>query len=109
MTSILDPLPYPWVDPAAQELHVALTQLYPTPAGASLVAQRAGVDVSFLNTQQPPVYVWHDILELAAQGGLARDLVGAVRDLLGEKSPRRPFLDDLLADRATRVDGGARN
>jgi hypothetical protein len=109
MTSILDQPVYPWDDAAAQELHVVLTQLHPSPAGATLVAQRAGVDVTFLNAQQPPIFIWHDILELAAQGGIARDLVAAVRNLLNEKSPRRAFLDDLLADRPTLVRGEPRN
>jgi V8-like Glu-specific endopeptidase len=109
MTSILDQLPYPWVDPAAQELHAALTRLYPTPAGATIVAQRAGIDVGFLDAQQPPVYVWHDILELAAQRGITRDVVRTVRDLLAESSPSRPLLDDLLAGRPARLPGEMRN
>jgi hypothetical protein len=108
MTSILDQLPYPWVDPVAQELHAVLTRLYPTLAGATIVAQHAGVEVSFLYAQAT-VYAWHDILEPAAQGGITRDLVGAVRDLLNDKSPSRPFLDDLLAGRPTRLAGEVRN
>ncbi len=61
MSSILDQLPYPWVDPVAQQLHLTLTRLYPTPQRATSVAERAGVDVSFLDAQQAPVFVWHDI------------------------------------------------
>jgi len=96
VSSILDQLPYPWVDPVAQQLHLTLTRLYPTPQRATSVAERAGVDVSFLDAQQAPVFVWHDILDLAAQSGLTRKLVATARDLLNEQSPLRPFFDDLL-------------
>jgi hypothetical protein len=109
MPSILDAMPYPWPEREAQELHLALTQLHPAPAGAVSVAERAGIDRSYINAEQAPIYLWHDILQLAAQGGLTRDLVGTVRDLLNEKSPRRPFLDDLLANRPTRTEGEARH
>jgi hypothetical protein len=100
---------FPWADRSAQELHTTLTQLYPTPASAALVAQRAGVDTSWLNQQQPPVVVWHDILDLAAQGGITRALVTLVRDLLNPQSPRRPFLDDLLAAQPPPIDPEPRN
>lgn len=109
MPSILDALPYPFFEREAQELHLTLTQLHPTPQAAVSVAERAGVDVLYINRDQPPVYLWHDILQLAAQGGLTRDLVSTVRDLLNEKSPRRPFLDDLLANRPTPTEGEARH
>jgi V8-like Glu-specific endopeptidase len=109
MASILDALPYPFAEREAQELHVTLTKLYPSAAAAISVAERAGLDSTYVNPQQPAVYLWHDILLLAAQGGQTRDLVTTVRDLLNDGNPRRPLLDDLLADRPTPTDGEPRN
>ena len=98
MSSILGQDPYPWVDPAAQQLHLVLTRLYPTQQQASRVAAQAGIDLAFLDGQQPPFWVWYDILELAANGGLTPNLVAKAHDL--SKEPKlRPFLDDLLSDR----------
>jgi hypothetical protein len=107
--SILDQLPYPWADPLAQQLHLTLTRLHPTPQRAVMVAERAGVDVLFLDAQQAPVFIWHDTLDLAAQGGLTRQLVVTVRDLLSAENPQRGFFDDLLAERATPVEAEPRN
>jgi V8-like Glu-specific endopeptidase len=109
VSSILDALPYPFADRKAQELHRVLTRLYPSAAGAVSVAERAGLDPTYLNPMQPPVFLWHDILVLAAQGGQTRDLVTAVRDLLNESNPQKPFLEDLLADRPTPVEAEPRN
>ena len=92
MPLVLDQFPYPWADRTAQQLHVTLTKLHPTPAGAVMVAQQAGIDIAYLNAQQPPVFVWHDILDLAAQGGITRALVTTVRDLLNPQNPQRTFL-----------------
>ena len=97
MTSILDAFPYPFVDPVAQELHLTLTRLHPTAQGALAVAERAGLDRSYVDAGQPPIYLWRDILAQAAQNGQTRDLVRAVRSLLNDASPRARFLDDLLA------------
>lgn len=109
MPSILDQLPFPWADPIAQQLHITLTRLHPTPQRATSVAERVGIDTAFLDAQQPPVFVWHDILDLAAQGGLTRQLVRTARELLNEQNPQRAFFDDLLADIAPPIDSEARN
>ena len=109
MTSILDALPFPFAEPEAQELHITLTRLHPSAPAALSVAERAGLDSTFLNPQQPPVFLWHDILLLAAQGGQTRDLVTTARDLMTPSNPRRPFFDELLADRPAPVDTEPRN
>ena len=109
MTSILDALPYPFAEQRAQELHLVLTRLYPSVMQAVPVAERAGLDVTYLDTQQPPVYLWHDILVQAAQGSQTRALVSTVRGLLTATNPNRAFLDDLLADRPTPTEGERRN
>ena len=111
MSSNLFGLPFPWADPAAQQLHIVLSRLHPTPAGAVMVAQRAGLDASYVNAMQPPVFVWHDILDLAAQGGLTRALITTARDLLNPENPQRPFFDSLLSasETETPVDAEPRN
>lgn len=109
MPLVLDQFPYPWADRTAQQLHVTLTKLHPTPAGAVMVAQQAGIDIAYLNAQQPPVFVWHDILDLAAQGGITRALVTTVRDLLNPQNPQRTFLDSLLTASPTPIDTEPRN
>jgi hypothetical protein len=108
VASILDRLPFPFADPTGQQLHTNLTNLYATPQQATLVAERAGIDLVFLDTQQAPVFIWRDILTLAAQGGLTRQLVTTVRDLLNEQNPRRQFFVDLLADRPAPIDAEPR-
>ena len=109
MPSILDAFQYPFHEPVAQQLHAVLTQLYPTPQGALLVSQRAGIDTSFINFQQAPAFLWAAVLEMAAQSGLTRELVRQVHDLVNPNSPRRPFLDDLLADRKPPTEGEPRS
>jgi len=104
MAPILDAFPFPWSNPEAQQLHQTLAQLYPTPPAALNVAMRADLDTSQVNSQQAPFHVWADILTLGANAGENRRLVRTVLDLLGPNSPRRPFLEALLADRPSRVD-----
>ncbi|HET9287132.1 MAG TPA: trypsin-like peptidase domain-containing protein [Gaiella sp.] len=109
MTSILDALPYPFAEREAQDLQLVLTRLYPSAMQAIPVAERAGLDSTYLNAQQPPVYLWRDILLQAAQNGMTRGLVTTVRDLLNATHPSRAFLDDLLADRAPSTEAEPRN
>ena len=109
MSAILDAFPYPWANPTAQQLHVALTNLHPTSAGAVMVAQRAGIDISYLNAQQPPIFVWHDLLDEASRGGLTRTLVTTVRDLMSPGNPQRAFFNDMLTEAVTPLDTEPRN
>jgi S1-C subfamily serine protease len=103
MTPIVDAFPYPWPDPAAQELHVVLAQIHNSPQAALMVAQAAGIDTLYIDPQQAVIFVWHDILDAAATGGLTRTLVTTVHDRLAPTSPRRPFLAALLADETPAV------
>jgi hypothetical protein len=109
VTSILDALPFPFDEPEGQELHITLTRLHPSAPAASSVAERAGLDTAFLNPAQPPIFLWRDILLLAAQGGQTRDLVTTARDVMTPNNPRRPFFDDLLAERPAPVEAEPRN
>jgi S1-C subfamily serine protease len=109
VSSILDAFPYPWTDRVAQELHITLTRLHPTAPDALPVAERAGIDPAVLNTQQSAINLWHDILNRAARDGVTSVLVQTARDLLSDRNPRRPFFDDLLADRLPLIESELRH
>lgn len=115
MLSILDTFPYPYRERDAQQLHVTLSQLHPTPQGAILIASQAGLDGTLIDAGQPPFFVWKDVLGLAGRSGLTRQLVQLVHDKLNATNPRRPFLAGLLSGKPTpaddepRADGGAPN
>lgn len=95
--SLLDALAYPWDDPVARELHRTLISVQPAVPSAALLAQQAGVETGWINTQQSVALVWKEILDTAAAAGLLRALVSRLLDRLPPPSPARPFLDELMA------------
>jgi hypothetical protein len=109
MSSILQAFPYPFFQAEAQQLHETLTQLHPSGQAALLIAQQSGIDTSTIFGQQAPFFVWKEILEQAAATGQTAALVQVVRDRLHPNSPVRPFIEDLLAGRPTRVSGEPRD
>ena len=108
MASILDTFPYPWHKTEAQQLHITLTQLYPSGQEARMVVQRAGGDPGMINFFQPPIMVWAETLDEASRSGQLRALAKQARDLLNQNSPKRPFLDALLADQPAMTEGEPR-
>jgi Trypsin-like peptidase domain len=108
MSTLLDTSPFPWDRPLASPLHHALAQLHPTAKAAGLLAAQAGLDITQVNLDQPPFYVWSDLLDLAGRQGLTRPLVQTVYDRLAPTNPRRGFLADLLADQSAPADSDAR-
>ena len=109
MASILETFPYPWHKTEAQQLHATLTQLYPSGPEARLVVQRAEIDTGMINFFQPPALAWVEILTETAKSGQTRALVQQVVSLLTQNSPKRPFLDALLADQPVLTEGEPRN
>ncbi|WP_433292279.1 trypsin-like peptidase domain-containing protein [Actinoplanes sp. CA-030573] len=105
---MLDDIRYPWTEDWAQQLHATLTQLYPSRQRLAAVAQRAGIEMTEINSEQAIAYVWSEVLDLAAPHGLLEAVVRTARDLLPETSPRRPFLTGLLAGAAPETDGAPR-
>ena len=96
MASILDAFPYPFDKAVGRELHLSLCELYPASQPALFAAQKTGLSIYTLNGNQPPYFVWKDILEAAATAQLTRILVEtALADF--PRSPRRQFLQALLA------------
>ena len=99
MSQILDEISFPFSDPVAQELHMTLTRLNPTPEEAVRVAENAGLQRFKLDLGGAVIDQWHEILRKAAQEGLTRALVTTARDELRDAHPRRQFFDDLLQSR----------
>lgn len=109
MPSILDANAYPFHDPVGRELHVTLVRLYPAPDAVRVLAKRAELDLGMIFMDKAPLFLWHDVLTQAAQGGVLTDLVREARDLLSPKSADRPFLDELLAGGTPAVAMAPRN
>src|ERR1700754_3135859 len=109
MTPILDAFPYPWPDPAAQELHVLLTRQNASPPAALAIAQNAGIDTIYLDPGQPVIFLWRDIIDQAAAAGLLRRLVGVAQERISPNSESRRFLQDLLDDKTPAVAAEPRN
>jgi hypothetical protein len=105
MPSILEAFPYPYHEPAARQLHLILTQLYPNPQNALVLAATVNLNTGTIFAQQAPFLVWKEILDAAAAGGALRALVQAVLDRLPPTSPVQGFLQSLLSDQPVRVSG----
>lgn len=103
MSSIVDTFPFPWVLPVAQELHVALAQVYPTVQGALFIAEKAGIARYDLYAEQSAFFLWRDILIEGAKRLSNRAVVTAARDTLNAANPRRPFLDALLSGQQEQI------
>lgn len=96
----LDQAPFPFGDPLGAKLHVALCRIYPSSKAAALMFERAGGDAAFINPDQPPIYLWADILKELAPSGKVRQLVQLVTDDARAAS-YKPFLDSLLRGGST--------
>jgi hypothetical protein len=108
MTSILKAVPYPWSNPLAQELHIKLTQFYPTNKEAEGIAQKAQINTSLIFGQQAVFFMWKEILDLAATSGLTAELVKTAHDSLPLTSLGRPFFKSLLDNAPILTEGGPR-
>lgn len=108
MSAILDAFPYPWSNPAAQQLHVLLGQLFPRALDAVNLAQKAGLDAGFINREQATNYVWIEVLDQAASNGVTRVLVENVVAGMNPANPRRAFFETLLADKTPPTEGEPR-
>ena len=103
MPSILDSSPYPWPLKEAQDLHRLLCKLHPSQKQTTLAAEQSGVDLFLINVEQPIYIVWYDLLNLAANNGLTRKLVGDVYNRTLPTNPDRPFLEAFLANKPVAV------
>ena len=87
MSSILDATPFPWAEPASSELHRTLVTLYPVPASALLVAEKAGLSRADFSAGQEPYLLWAAILSKAGNDGLTRNLAKTVHGSLKAPNP----------------------
>jgi hypothetical protein len=104
MPSILDAFPFPFHEPAAQQLHLLLTELHSSPRGAMQIASLAGMDTYSIFPDQAASSLWFEILSQAGKSGQTRQLIQTVHDRLNAQNPKRRFLADLLADRPPPLD-----
>jgi V8-like Glu-specific endopeptidase len=102
--SILDEFPFPHSNPVAQQFRLKLVQLYPSQKTALMRASEAGIDTALINWEQPPLYIWTDVLNEAASEGKTRTLAQIVHDNMPKTSVPRAFFADLLNNRATSSD-----
>lgn len=109
MASILDAFPYPWHLVEARELHVNLYQLFSSGPQIRNIVARAGMDTGMIYFDDPPNIVWIAVLDEAANTGMTRTLVEQARDVLAPKSPKRPFLEALLAEQPMMIEGEPRS
>jgi S1-C subfamily serine protease len=99
-TNILTAFPFPFAEPAAQDLHTALAEIYPLSRSASLAAQKIGIELYNLDVDQPAYLLWADILRDAAGRSATRKLVENAL-AANPNSPRKGFFEDLLKGAAT--------
>jgi S1-C subfamily serine protease len=104
MTAILDQFPFPWHRQEARELHITLSQIYPTPKAAVWAAAATGIDTGMINPDQAPFFVWREVLEEAAGAALVRTLTAFVAQQ-NSRNPKTPFLNALLSETAAPVPG----
>ena len=97
MNNWIDEVGYPWHLEIAQQLHRNLYKAKPSKEMAILIAEMAGIDTGFINTDKAIVFLWKDLLDAASGEGALRDLIKSVLDQLGVRHPFRRFFEDLLA------------
>src|SRR4051812_48282109 len=97
MNDVLDSPEYKWVLAPARELHVALSEIYPTPKAAMFIAKQAGFKEATLNPDQEASLLWMNILDKGATQARNRKLVTLVVEQ-NSTSPRRAFFEALLSD-----------
>lgn len=93
---------FPFDTAVGRQLHLALCRLYPTSKGALFAATSAGLDPAYINVDQPPIFVWFDILKLASPAGKLPELVEAAAQQFSEGADA-PFLNSLLTNSAVRM------
>lgn len=109
MAAILDTFPYPFHVDEAQQLHRKLSDKFPNVRDAVAIAQNAGVQTIFIDTQQSVYLVWKEILTQSANGGLTRKLIQQIFDALSPSDPYKPFFGTLLQDATPPTDNEPRN
>jgi hypothetical protein len=94
---LLDDFPFPFNEPAGQELWRTLANLNPVPLDAMALAERFAVDPLDLPPGLTPRQLWHVILEKTAIKGTTRVLTA---DVLAQnpRSPKADFLRKLVND-----------
>ena len=95
MPTFLESHPFPFNQPAGQELWRTLAGIVPAPPDAVTLAEKFDVDPLDLPVNLTPRQLWHVILEKTAAKGTTTDLV---KDVLASNPRNRkaPFLKALI-------------
>lgn len=102
MTWLKEPQ-YPYHERSAQQLLLALTQLYPSGKQAYFAAQKSQLQVHMINTEQAPMLAWKETLDQAAREGRVQRVVQTALTDFPEGS-WAAFFQALLADQTPAVD-----
>lgn len=94
--SWIDDIGYPWHLPIAQQVHRNAMKAKPDKRMARDIAQRAGIDTDYIDTDQAVAYVWKDLLQYASSNGQLRDLLKELLQQLNDKHPYHPFFKNIL-------------
>jgi len=94
---------YPHHEPAARQLHLVLSQMYPSGRAAVFAAQKVQMNAGMLNAEQPPYLAWKDVLDRASIEGRLRDLVQLAADEF-VRNASHEFLMALLANQEPRAE-----
>jgi S1-C subfamily serine protease len=94
--AVFDELPFPFGNPAAQELLRTLMALYRTEREALALVEQFGIDPADITPALSTRNLWHELLRQTAVHGVTRQVVQAARDQY-PRNPRAAFLESLLA------------
>src|SRR4051812_19473220 len=101
---ILEAFPFPWDHPVAQQLHLTLTQSFPSRTAASNVIEAAGLPAWKINLEQSSFFIWRDVLSEGSTAGLNTAIAQRALALVGVSSPACPFLEELIKGGAPAVE-----
>jgi hypothetical protein len=97
MSWIDEGIKYPWPLPVAQKLHRVLAQTKPSKDMALHLAEMAGLDTGYVETDKPVILLWKHILDLVKEEALLRQLLQIVLENINARHPQRKFIEELLA------------
>ena len=99
---MFDELPFPFHQPAAQELLRTMAALYRNEREALALVERFGISPADVPPNLTTRQLWHELLAQGNIHGVTRAFIEAARQEF-PKNPRTPFLDAVLAGKSAPV------
>lgn len=97
--SILDRVPFPYGDPTARKLVLAMASVFRTEREALRFAAQFGIDSHSIPPGSSPTDLWYDLLRQLALKGRLREAVQATYEQFS-RNPDASFLNELLDGRS---------